>query len=126
MTEHKKYNLFLDDRRTLQMAYDSNPGLKDILQKNEILIVKNATQFITCIQSNGLPEFITFDHDLADFFYEKGETRERTGNTCAKWLGEYCMKNKLLIPFYYVHSDNSVGRKNIKGTLDFYSKHINL
>ena len=89
MTEYKKYNLFLDDKRTLQMAYDANPNLQTVLEKNPIIIVRNATQFIKCIIKNGLPEFVTFDHDLADFFYENGETRERTGNTCAKWLCEY-------------------------------------
>lgn len=118
------YNLFLDDKRTLQMAYDANPGLETIFNKNPIVIVKNMDEFVKIITEKGLPKIISFDHDLADLYYEDGERKERDGKKCAEWLGDYCMENKLQIPQYYVHSDNPVGKNNIKKTLEFYAKYI--
>lgn len=119
------YNLFLDDKRTLKMAYDYNSGLEKILSQEEIVIAKNYDEFVETIEMRGLPKFVTFDHDLGDFIInEEGEKIERTGKTCADWLGVYCMENKLKIPPYYVHSDNTVGKENIKKTLEFYAKYI--
>lgn len=123
----KKYNLFLDDKRTLKMAYDHNLGLQKVMETEEIVMVKNYDEFVETIELRGLPEFISFDHDLGHFITnEEGESVERTGKTCADWLGSYCMENKLKIPSYYVHSDNTVGKENIKKTLDFYAKYISL
>lgn len=119
-----KYNLFLDDRRTLQMAYDANSGLQAHLEKNSVVVVKNAAQFIKTILTKGVPEMISFDHDLGDFYFDNGEKRERSGLTCAEWICKYCMQNKKPLPKYSVHSDNQVGRENIKRTFTFYAKYI--
>ena len=43
--------------------------------------------------------------------------KEKTGNDCAKWLSEYCVKNVVPLPDYYVHSMNPVGKENILSTL---------
>lgn len=107
------------------MAYDHNTGLEKVLNTEEIVIVKNYDEFVNIIEMRGLPKFISFDHDLADIVTnDNGEKIEKSGKTCADWLGVYCMENKLKIPAYYVHSDNIVGKENIKKTLEFYARYI--
>lgn len=70
----------------------------------------------------GLPDFISFDHDLADEHYEDildfgianyESYTEKTGYECAKWLVDYCIDHKIPLPEYAVHSDNPVGSANI-------------
>jgi hypothetical protein len=120
----KKYNLFLDDRRTLDMAYEANSGLKIHLSKHPILIAKNASEFISIVLKNGIPKMVSFDHDLGDFYYDNGEKRERSGATCAEWLCKYCMQSGKPLPHFSVHSDNPVGRESIKKIFKFYAKYI--
>lgn len=81
-------------------------------------IVRNYDDFVNFITENGLPDEISFDHDL-------GENDKRTGYDCAKWLGEYCWDNGLPIPPWNVHSANPVGRDNIKQLLMSYEKKLN-
>jgi hypothetical protein len=79
-------------------------------------IVRSYNDFVKWIETNGIPDLISFDHDL-------GETDEKTGYDCAKWLCEYCWDNGLPIPEYNVHSANPVGRDNILHLLkNFVSK----
>lgn len=102
-------------------------------------IVRNYNEFVDYIQTNGLPDFISFDHDLADTHYtpehlwEDYEASkawqdaqvhiEKTGYECAKWLVEYCMDHEKSLPDYYSHSMNPVGRDNILGTLNNFNKY---
>lgn len=81
-------------------------------------IVRNYDDFVNFITENGLPDEISFDHDL-------GEKDERTGYDAAKWLCEYCWDNGLPIPPWNVHSANPVGRDNIKQLLMSYEKKLN-
>lgn len=110
------YNLFLDDER--------EPGQVNRidLPNGPWIIVRSYDAFISMIEMKGLPEFITFDHDLADQHYGHGLNEdeipydsytEKTGYDCAKWLVEYCMDNKLKFPGFDVHSMNPVGSLNI-------------
>ena len=93
-------------------------------------IVRNYDEFVNYIKVNGIPDIISFDHDLADEHYdpsmyyltptynEKYETfREKTGYDCVKFMGEYCIENSIPIPICYIHSMNPVGRENIKNVL---------
>ena len=87
-------------------------------ETGEIHWVLNYEQFVQWIQKFGLPDIISFDHDLGDkerFFIP--EIQEMTGKDCANWLVEYCMDNNLELPKYYVHSANPVGADNIIGLL---------
>ncbi len=60
---------------------------------------------------NGLPEYVSFDHDLADI---SDSHKEKTGYDCVKWLVDYCIDNKIIkFPNYQVHSANPIGKKNI-------------
>jgi hypothetical protein len=126
--------LFLDDIRQVRDAcyYVQNPR---IYWEEDWDIVRNYNEFVDYIEKNGLPNLISFDHDLADEHYEDlfsdpnwsksnddielkyEEYREKTGLDCAKWLVEYCEENKLKLPVFFVHSANPVGRRNIEDYL---------
>jgi hypothetical protein len=94
-------------------------------------IVRNYDDFVKWIEENGLPEIISFDHDLADVSYdpqtqkESFKYHETTGYDAAKWLCEYCWTNGLPIPNWNVHSANPVGRDNIISILTAYEKKLN-
>lgn len=126
----QKYFLFLDDRRTLKMAMTEDPFFLNFLKSTgydiniqNIKIAKKTKHFIKIIKELGVPEFLSLDHDLSDIFYEHGEQRERTGDTCAKWLCEYCMQHNISIPTHHVHSNNPSGKANINATFKFYKKY---
>ncbi|MBV8326353.1 MAG: hypothetical protein JO178_08590 [Chryseobacterium sp.] len=79
-------------------------------------IVRNYEEFVNRILEKGLPEIISFDHDLGDEHELKNNARkwlEKTGYDCAKWLTEYCMDHYLDLPMFYCHSMNPVGKENI-------------
>lgn len=128
--------LFLDDIRQPKDACHivSNPK---IYWDNDWSTVKNYVEFCEWIKTNGLPDIVSFDHDLADIHYEidfndwNDATAdqlgvEETGLDCAKWMVNYCITNNVTLPEYYVHSANPVGRKNIKSYLDNAKKHLDL
>lgn len=119
----KNYNLFLDDER--------NP--KDVLNysDNQIyiqvpwFIVRNYEQFCSTIKEKGIPNMVSFDHDIADFrqIGRYKETIELTGYNCAKWLIDYCMDHNLELPkTILIHSKNNVGVKNIESLFKTYNK----
>lgn len=80
-------------------------------------IVRNYEEFVKYIEKNGLPDEISFDHDLGENI--------KTGYDCAKWLCEYCWGNGLPIPNFNVHSANPVGRDNIIQILQSFQKRLN-
>lgn len=123
----KKYMLFLDDvrRPATTFSYMELP----IYNETDWIIVKNYYAFISIIQKKGVPELISFDHDLADIHYKEqnfdydDENYEKTGYHCAKWLIDYCMDNELKVPTkIIIHSMNPVGSLNIKSLFETYFK----
>jgi|688.fasta_scaffold349784_2 hypothetical protein len=116
----KTYNLFLDDIRNPKdcCLYMPNPKF---YSDNQFVIVRNYDEFVNFIKKNGLPNIISFDHDLSDIDYSTPEC-EKTGMDCAKWLVDYCMNTGKDIPDYIIHSMNPVGGKNIFMYLDNYRK----
>jgi len=124
------YNLFLDDQRSPKNVTWVN------LPPVQWVVVRNYTEFVKTITENGLPERISFDHDLAEQHYSLvGRTieeyrqlestfTEKTGYDCAKWLVRYCALNKLPIPHYTVHSMNPIGKNNIISLLESYKKSL--
>lgn len=106
--------LFLDDQRR---PYD-----------NTWDVVRNFNAFVEYIQSSGMPNIISFDHDLdishyplfeSSFGYSEPpkeipyhEYKEKTGYCCAKWLLENFPNPPKRI---MVHTMNPVGRDNILG-----------
>ena len=128
--------LFLDDVRQVRDACYYMPNPKVYWDGNWD-IVRNYVEFVGYIEKNGLPELISFDHDLADIHYEVDFRDwndctadqlgvEETGLDCAKWLVDYCDKNKLKLPEFLVHSANPVGRTNIRKYLQNAKKHLEL
>src|SRR5690554_7456668 len=75
--------------------------------------VRSYAEFVTYIETNGLPDFISFDHDLG---------LEESGFDCAKWLVNYCLDKKIGLPEFTVHSQNPVGKKNIESLLNNFIK----
>ena len=123
-----KYNLFLDDFRTPQDAFYYTK--KSFFNLKDWVIVRSYDVFVSYIKEYGLPEFISFDHDLMDSHYDYQTVNvdysvlEKTGYHCVKWLVDYCIDNNLTFPEYYVHSMNVEGKKNIISYIENYKKSL--
>jgi hypothetical protein len=132
--------LYLDDFRFPKLSFDYTNNI--IYNDKDWDIVTNYDEFVNYILKNGLPNLISFDHDLADEHYtpaiywndyekskeyqEKLQYKEKTGLECAKWLIDYCIDNKQKLPNYLCHSQNPVGKDNILGLLDNFNKNENI
>ena len=103
-----KVKIYLDDER-----FPKNPNYK---------ILRSYQQFIDFIVEYGLPDEISFDHDIASF---DNDGNEKTGYDAAKWLVNYCIDNDLKLPKWNVHSANSIGAENIEVYLSNFEKHQN-
>ena len=118
------YKLYLDDIRVPTNTY--------LNTKNEDwVVVRSYDEFVKVITERGLPEYVSFDHDLGQEHYVHGfkglpptydEYKEKTGMEAAKWLVEYCMDNNKSLPQYLVHSANPIGRDNINSYLESFKK----
>ena len=131
--------LWLDDYR--------NPFERDWIEKfspikNNIDIywVKSYNEFVSWIQSNGLPDGVCFDHDLGfehiKYYFDNGGHQnppdpskanfvEKTGYDAAKWLvGHYMDNFTSPFPQIYVHSANPVGAANIVNYINGFLKHL--
>ena len=99
------YNLFLDDERFPPIA---SPG------NRRWVIARNSDEAISLVKQLGIPDFISFDHDL-------GGTD--TGMVFLHRLICLTMDYKTEFPReYYVHSQNPVGRANITALFDSFLK----
>ena len=138
-----KYNLFIDDERVpfkkgtdfvyqQDSAYDLTGNRK--YRTLNWLIVRNFGDFKETIEKLGLPETISFDHDLQDFHYYHYQTYtfytgkidytvvEGTGYECAKWLINYLIDNDLDAPEILIHTQNIIGAENIRKLFEDYKK----
>lgn len=116
----------------------------EIREKYEVIWVKSYDEFATWITKNGLPDVVSFDHDLADEHYadyaeltddpylpedqqkttlDYDSYTEKTGMDCAKLLVDYCYSNRLNLPRWTVHSQNTVGKQNIESYLSNSTKY---
>ena len=88
-------------------------------------IVRSYGQFIKWVETNGVPDLVAFDYDLADVeelkeelpieeWFDLDENRVYTGLDCAKFLLNFCKKNNLKLPEYIIHSANPCGSEEIK------------
>lgn len=130
------YNLFLDDeRQPWNVTWVKIPLVC-------WQIIRNYNDFVGYIQRYGLPENISFDHDLAECHYpiintevgnnfKKGiidykKMDGKTGYDAAKWLCNYCDEKKLKFPNYTVHSMNHIGADNIEHYIENWKKHCEI
>lgn len=120
--------LFLDDIRIPKDAIGLvSSNLNQFYWEKDWIIVRNYYEFCNYIQKFGLPDFISFDHDLADEHYmdvDNSEYEEKTGYECAKWLVDWCLENSLSLPKFVVHSANPIGKQNIESYLNNATKHL--
>jgi len=132
------YNLFLDDIRTQHMCeYMPNASF---YRKTDWVIARDYPQFCEIItkkwhEEKEWPEVVSFDHDLGVSHYKDSfiteeqyeehyvGLEEKTGMDCAKWLANFCMENGLMLPRCMVHSQNTVGAKNIQSFLESFIRH---
>lgn len=123
-----KRALYLDDVRTPTVTLpDHEPWV----------VVRNYQEFVDYITEHGVPDMISFDHDLAkehmdDYFdqvalngfqyptYERYE--EKTGLDCARWLIEHLQKTGEQLKKVSVHSHNPVGSSNIQSMINGFKK----
>lgn len=93
------YSLFLDDLR--------KPPTEVPVGKKWI-IARNYQKAVAIVEKNGMPTFVSFDHDL-------GRRKAPTGYDFAKYLVE-CDQDGKKFPDnfdYLIHSANCVGGPNI-------------
>lgn len=127
----KKVRLFLDDFREPEDAAYINPSKAQEYETEDWAVVKNFHEFVFFIQMNGIPDVISFDHDLADEHYTPESIsydvfKEKTGYHCMKWLINCILNNKIeKLPEVYIHSQNPVGAENLKLLWYNFKKHIN-
>lgn len=105
----KRILLWIDDIR------DPYKWLSNTLQdSHHIVWVKDYKEFVKYINDNGLPESISFDHDLG---------LGKSGYDCAKYLVDYALDNNIKrFPKCACHSANPVGRDNIIGIINSFNK----
>ncbi len=120
------YKLFLDDVRSVRAAIPimESRGIRtQVYLEDGWLIARSYQDFVDLVTEHGIPDMISYDHDLADIHYDSRTWKEtfkydeETGLDCAKWMVEYCREKGVKHPPYLVHSMNPVGASNIKNYL---------
>ena len=98
--------MFLDDIRDPKNDYD--------------VIVRSYEEAINFVKENGIPTFISFDHDLG--CDEMGNIL-KDGYDFAKWLVDMDIENIHKFPdnfTFEIHSANPIGKNHIKSILNNY------
>jgi hypothetical protein len=126
------YKLFLDDVRNPYCVF-KNTILPIYEKDSDWVIARSYDEFVDTLNDKGMPDVISFDHDLSYDAYlpqnqhghiEYEKLEEKTGYDAAKLLVEICMSEKKELPMYYIHSANPVGAENIKNYLENAKKHL--
>jgi hypothetical protein len=107
------WNLFIDDERwPLDATWAEWYG-----KRNEWMVARTWIEVCELIDTYGMPDFISFDHDLGP------EEIYLTGYKIAQEIVNKDISGEWAIPenfSFYVHSQNPVGRQNIEGLLNRY------
>jgi hypothetical protein len=114
----KTINLFLDDIRIPNMSHNSEKGLGPNLKW---VIVRDFFEFVNFVEKNfDNINLISFDHDLACV----KDDVEYTGKSAVDWLINFCLDNDKTLPNWYVHSDNTSGKRNMISALTNYLEKV--
>lgn len=119
--------LWLDDQRDPNVYFkkkktDSRAWVRnnDFYQENifnnykpNFIWVKNLPEFSGYIIKNGLPDLVSFDHDLSS----KTVRCDHNGADCARWLVNYCKENGLQMPKCFAHTANNKRRPVLNNIL---------
>jgi hypothetical protein len=109
------YNLFLDDMRNpSDVSWIDYEGR----DPRTFVVVRNYVDFGHYIAEHGVPDFVSFDHDLADIHYIGRYAVEPTGKECAVLLKRICKRLGVPFPAYKIHSMNPVGVERIRQAID--------
>lgn len=131
--------LFLDDVRTPSHCMSYMPSRigssSKVYQSADWVIVRTHDEFVNWIEKNGLPNLISFDHDLSYEHYSQNMYTSEdqyeadikgsppTGYDSALWLIKYCSYNKKPLPMWIVHSMNPIGASRIENALKNFKKY---
>lgn len=119
------YNLFLDDLREpwsatycpiIQETGKFTGSVNGLYLDRKWVIVRSVQEFRDMLVSGGMPDLVSFDHDLAWEHYQ-GAIDENTGVHAATFLCDYANSHDLPLPKWFVHSMNPVGSENIASVL---------
>ena len=114
----KLVDLLKEDKLSTILWLDDLRDPKDHIQGDNIHWVKNYKQFIKWIELNGLPDIISFDHDL-------GGEKSRTGADALRWMLNFIIDNNLNLPHIKLHTANPIGRQNMESLINSYKKIYN-
>jgi hypothetical protein len=139
------YNLFLDDLRKPEHAYIypkrngtgliiETQSLKHVsnVDNDDWVVVRTYEDFVQTIEEKGLPDVVSFDHDLDEehirHYYkvtestgviEYGNLKVKTGKHCAEYLVQQCKAQQPKnLPEVFIHSANKWGVKEIRKVLE--------
>ena len=127
--------LWLDDQREPYNYFSKNSNSGAWLRNHDYYInnvfnrynpnfiwVKNLKEFEDYIINNGLPNMVSFDHDIKPKNYEG---QHENGADVANWLVNYCKQNNLKLPWCFAHSANKNGIERINQIINNYKVNEN-
>jgi len=91
-------------------------------QTDDFVVVRSFDEAVKYIQKFGIPNYISFDHDLG---CDQNGTVLKTGYDFAKFLIDCDLDNTVIFPnnfVFNVHSANPIGKQNIENILNSYLK----
>ena len=111
--KNKMYKIFFDDLRTVDMVY-KNP------EDWDFEVIRNIDDFKNTILDKGVPEFISFDHDLG---------KDDNGNVvdayqALKWM-VFDLELDLRNMDYKIHSANPLALEKIDCLIKNWNKELN-
>ena len=131
------YNLFLDDvRMPVDVGNYFNPvEFRKYFRLNEWVIVRSYDEFINCIEKKGLPNLVSFDHDLEykiseskcgenindnnAWYYAIEDKDAKNGYDCAKYFWKKMVEAENYSICILCHSMNPVGKENILSVFQY-------
>lgn len=132
-------NLFLDSNRipsdTAEHMLPRIGEQANVYKELEWHVVRDFREFVSFIKEHGLPERVSFGHDLAEEHYEilcacgssedfPDYFNEKTGLDCAKWMTGYHIKTGGPFPEVMVHSMNPYGSERLHEYINNYKQMI--